>query len=133
MSNRQNALDSALRRLQSLPEPIGGRPDIGCVVWERRPDEADHDRRGGMVVDPPDEHGTVLCVQIGQRRGAAFLHVARLAVRELDPAMAEPANRAKMAATAQGICRALGAGRLRSRWSEEDLRWLERARDLATG
>lgn len=127
--NRQAALDKALDALATLPQPVGGRPEVGAIVWERRPDEADHQRRGGMVVDPPDEHGTVLCLQLGKRRNETVLHPTRLAVRDLDPAMAEPASRAKMATYAAGICAALGAER--GRWDEERRRWLERARDLA--
>lgn len=103
--------------------------ELGTIVWERAPAEADYQARGGPVVDVLP--GAVLVAVCGRERGKATIRAQRLEFSQLAEELTQPTNGPKRWALARHICEALGSRSHKAAWSEEELAWLDRAKDLA--
>ena len=88
-------------------EPI----QVGSVVWEQAPEEADHDRRGGIVAATAvDDNGErVLTVLTATNRTGRFtVRSYPLPASEVDGDTIEPPTAHRLHQAARQICRSLG-------------------------
>lgn len=98
-----------------LVAPLAKDIDLGSIVWEKAPDDADYTPRGGMVVagraDTETGERVVTILTERARGGRPVCHTFELATSQLDPALTEPPSTGKLHRYVRGICAHVGAAR----------------------
>lgn len=109
--------------------------EIGSMVWERAAPEANHDRRGGMVVDMARDETTgamlVIVAVTGRERNRPTIATLALDAARIDDTLTEPPSTARRMRMARDICAALAVGGAK-RWTDAERSWLGRAKELAS-
>jgi hypothetical protein len=112
--------------VEPLRPAVDGDVPKWSTVWERVPEAATHEARGGIVVDrgfDPETGEAWADVLYGRPRQNRFeVHTFRLAVNDLSGETVERPTHSKMQRAARQICRALGE-RQAAYFSDRDF-WL---------